>query len=109
MSEMKRCSAEALRNVTQQILEATNTRSDVAARVAAILVNANLSGHDSHGVLRISTYREQIQRGVLVPDADFSILQESVSTAQLPDRPGFLLQQKRVNQLAPNDRAHHWS
>ena len=83
MSDMKRCSAEVLRNVTQKILEAPNTRSDVAARVAAILVNANLSGHDSHGVLRISTFRDQIQRGVLVPDADFSILQESASTAQI--------------------------
>ena len=50
MSEMKRCSAAALRNVTQQILEATNTRSDVAARVAAILVNAGC-------ILRADCYR----------------------------------------------------
>jgi len=62
-------SAEVLDRVTRAIFLAAGTPEDVAALVAHSLVDANLAGHDSHGVIRIPTYVEQIQRGELVTDA----------------------------------------
>ena len=35
------------------LFEASGATPDIACIVAKILVNANLAGHDSHGVLRI--------------------------------------------------------
>jgi LDH2 family malate/lactate/ureidoglycolate dehydrogenase len=41
----------------------------VAAEVARHLVNAELSGHASHGVLRLSQYADEIAAGVIDPGA----------------------------------------
>jgi len=62
-------SAEALSEVTTRIFRAAGAPDDVASLVAYSLVDANLAGHDSHGVIRIPTYIEQIAEGDLVPSA----------------------------------------
>jgi uncharacterized oxidoreductase len=59
---------------------------DVARPVAASLVDADLKGHTSHGVLRIPTYRDMIADDALVPDASPTILQEDETTAVVDGR-----------------------
>jgi len=44
-----------LRRLSQSILEAVGTPEDLASIVAASLVDANLAGHDSHGVIRLTS------------------------------------------------------
>lgn len=89
MAETKRFSAEGLTRLAREILEAAQTPNDVAQRVAEILVNANLAGHDSHGVLRIPTYLEQIDKGILAPAVRPKTVQQSPSTALLDAQQGW--------------------
>ena len=60
-------SAESLKELTARIFRAAGTPDDVAALVAHSLVDANLAGHDSHGVIRIPMYVDQIRAGELDP------------------------------------------
>ena len=59
---MPTISASELEQFTAHIFEATGSRSEEAARVAKSLVEANLMGHDSHGVIRIPEYVGRIER-----------------------------------------------
>lgn len=71
------------------LLEAAGTPPDVAALVARQLIDANLAGHDSHGVLRIPSYLEMVDRGQLVPAARPSVLHETATTTVIDGAHGF--------------------
>lgn len=81
--------AEYLQDVTRRIFMAVGTPDYIAADVAEILVNANLTGHDSHGVLRIPWYLRAIEKGEIVPDAEPLVLRETASTLLVDGRRGF--------------------
>lgn len=68
---------EELHRISQEIFEAIGSPSDIAVRVAAALVDANLAGHDSHGVIRIPQYVNAIKNGEVVPDARPAIVRET--------------------------------
>ena len=53
--------ADFLVDLTRRIFQAVGSNASEAEVVAQRLVNANLSGHDSHGVIRIPTYIKWIQ------------------------------------------------
>jgi uncharacterized oxidoreductase len=69
--------AETLEAFTRSLFEAAGLPTDEAATVAHSLVEANLRGHDSHGVVRIRQYTESIAAGRLVPGAPFEIVHET--------------------------------
>ncbi len=71
--------ADTLLDVTATIFRAAGTPDDVASLVASSLVDSNLAGHDSHGVIRIPSYVEQIQSGELVPAARPAVEREGAS------------------------------
>ena len=60
-----------------------------AALVAAHLVEANLAGHDSHGVLRVPQYVELIDAGRLKPEQKMQVVQRSAASAVVDGRGGF--------------------
>jgi uncharacterized oxidoreductase len=60
-----------------------------ADTVARGCVNANLVGHDSHGVILIPSYVERIKFGHIVPGAPFEIVQESPTTTVIDGHWGF--------------------
>ena len=62
---------------------------EVAAEVARHLISANLSGHDSHGVLRWPQYVAELDRGELDPAAHTQILHEGTVTGLFDARRGF--------------------
>jgi LDH2 family malate/lactate/ureidoglycolate dehydrogenase len=62
---------------------------DVAAEVARHLIRANLSGHDSHGVIRISQYVKEADRGGLDPAARPTIVRETEVAALIDAHRGF--------------------
>jgi LDH2 family malate/lactate/ureidoglycolate dehydrogenase len=66
--------ADRLRTLTKQIFEGAGTPPDLAEIVTDHLINANLAGHDSHGVIRIPSYVQTIKRGALDPTARPSVL-----------------------------------
>ena len=58
---MPTIAASELEQFTTRVFEATGSRPEEAARVAKSLVEANLMGHDSHGVIRIPEYVGRIE------------------------------------------------
>lgn len=73
--------ADTLRQVGHTIFAAAGAPADIAARVADALVDANLAGHDSHGVLRIPQYVASLAAGEIVPDARPEVRAETAASA----------------------------
>lgn len=65
--------ADKLRSTVTRILEAAGSRPPEAAQVAANLVLANLSGHDSHGVGMLPRYVDAVAEGGLTPNASVKV------------------------------------
>lgn len=61
--------AAQLRASVASILQSAGSSADEAAQVAANLVLANLSGHDSHGVGMVPRYVDAVQEGGLKPNS----------------------------------------
>jgi LDH2 family malate/lactate/ureidoglycolate dehydrogenase len=61
--------ADQLRHFAERVFVAAGTEPTQAAIVADHLVNANLTGHDSHGIQHIPGYVDSIQRGAIRPNA----------------------------------------
>jgi uncharacterized oxidoreductase len=54
--------------------------SDDAGVVADVLVEANLAGHDSHGVIRVTQYCASVRAGHTVPGAATTTVRETATT-----------------------------
>jgi LDH2 family malate/lactate/ureidoglycolate dehydrogenase len=85
----QRYPASYLHALTRQLFMAVETPRHIADVVAGILVNANLAGHDSHGVLRIPAYLGGISAGRLNPAAEPEISKESATTFVIDGKNGF--------------------
>lgn len=81
--------AEELRQFAAAVFRAHGATSADADLVAASLVKASLSGHDSHGVLRIGRYLDKIRQGTLHPAAQPSVLRRHGATAVVDGGLGF--------------------
>jgi uncharacterized oxidoreductase len=60
-----------------------------AGRIARYLVNANLTGHDSHGVIRTPRYVEDVRTGRTIPGLSVTVVSESPTHAVLEGNNGF--------------------
>ena len=52
-------------------------------------VNANLAGHNSHGIIAVPTYIDRIKAGHIVPGAKWTVVQESPATTVIDGHWGF--------------------
>src|SRR4030088_960663 len=86
---MPKIKAERLEEIGRALFEAAGTPAEEAALVIRHVVNANLAGHDSHGVIQIPTYIERIKVGHIVPGAPWKIVQESPTTTVVDGHWGF--------------------
>jgi LDH2 family malate/lactate/ureidoglycolate dehydrogenase len=89
MGQMITKSAETLGALSRKIFVAAGCPSDVAERLSVALVDANLVGHDSHGVIRIPSYLAAIRDGHIVADARPEIRRETAVTALVDGRWAF--------------------
>ncbi len=80
---MPRFAAAALRAMSAATFESVGFSPDDAAVIARLMVEANLVGHDSHGVRHIPVYVERVRSGLIVPDATLTVAQETAATAVL--------------------------
>jgi uncharacterized oxidoreductase len=69
--------AETLVRLSQSLFEAAGVPADDASVVARSLVDANLCGHDSHGVMRVPQYLGFLREGTYKADALFTVLSET--------------------------------
>lgn len=82
-------SADALVSMTGAILESVGTPISIARRVATVLINANLTGHDSHGIIRLPGYLEQVDQKQIEAGNEPRIVRETPATAVLDGRKGW--------------------
>lgn len=80
--------ADLLR-VTQEIIEAAGTARENALGIGEALVEANLRGHDSHGVLRLPWYIQAIERGEISATALPEVIARRGATAQVDGKFGW--------------------
>jgi len=60
-----------------------------ARRVAASLVDSNLAGHDSHGVIRTPRYVDWVESGDLTPNQTIEVVVDAPAFAVVDGRYGF--------------------
>jgi uncharacterized oxidoreductase len=69
--------AETLRSLSRTLFEAAGVPAADAAVVADSLVEANLCGHDSHGIMRVPQYIDFLRTGVYKAGVPLAVLSES--------------------------------
>lgn len=97
---MPQLSPERLRAIAADLLEAAGAPRDEAETVARHCIEANLAGHDSHGIIQIPSYVDRIEKGHIVPGAKFDVVQESPTTTVVDAHWGFgYVQTERAMQM----------
>jgi len=86
---VKIISVEQLRTVADAVLVKLGTPAHTARIVAHSLVEANLVGHDSHGVMRLMQYADMVQRGQVQPAALHEVAEMHRATARVDGRWGW--------------------
>ena len=98
--------APALQTFAVHLLTAGGATFEEASRVGRSLVDANLRGYESHGVMRIPYYVQAIVDGEVVPRAEFTITKQSPTHVVADANWGFgqVQADRLLEQLA--DRSH---
>jgi LDH2 family malate/lactate/ureidoglycolate dehydrogenase len=81
--------ADRLATIGAALLRAAGATPEEAEAVAVGCVNANLAGHDSHGIIAVPTYIDRIKVGHIVPGAPMTIVNESAATTVIDGHWGF--------------------
>lgn len=76
-----RIAAGDLRNFVAKALVSQGVPDDDAARVAELMVEADLFGYDTHGVFRLRQYLARLRGGGCNPRAQIRIAHETAATA----------------------------
>ena len=80
---------QTLRPFGYDLFEAAGLPEDQARIAMDHLVDANLTGHDSHGLIRVPQYLDMIEQGRITTDAKVEVLQENRLTAIVDGHWGF--------------------
>jgi len=81
--------ADELTKFVTALFRHTGTESTTAATVAKHLVEANLKGHDSHGVGMIPAYLRNISAGLLQQNAASQVIRDNGAVIMLDGQMGF--------------------
>ena len=88
MQDLRVCPPGPLQRFVTALFQSGGADRDIAEEVGRHLVNANLSGHDSHGVIRVAQYFDQIAKGVLHPNARPELIRETSVTSLIDAHSG---------------------
>ena len=80
---MPKLNSDILTHFATEIFAASRVPKAIAKEVSKSLVLANLSGHESHGVIRIIEYVEWIERGWVNPRGKLTVEHEQSCILQL--------------------------
>lgn len=86
---MKTVAADKLVDLVAAIMQGGGSHPDEARTIARRLVDSNLVGHDSHGVLRVGKYLEWVRDGWLRPNTPPTIVFDSDALAIVDGNRGF--------------------
>ena len=92
---------QQLRRYCISVFEAAGVPPDEAQVVGDALVDANLAGHDSHGIMRLPYYVNWIESGDFIPGAPFAVVSEADAFAVVDGGWGFgQVQGRRAMEIA---------
>ncbi|HEX9843330.1 MAG TPA: Ldh family oxidoreductase [bacterium] len=80
---------ERLQQVTHDILIGAGSPEPEAALVAERLLKSNLTGHDSHGIIRLPRYMDWVRQGIIKLGQKVDFLRDNGSTALITGHRGF--------------------
>ena len=86
---MKTVAAAALTRYVAAIMEGGGSHAAEARTIAHRLVDSNLVGHDSHGVLRVGKYLEWVRDGWLRPNQAPTVVFDSAALCIVDGNRGF--------------------
>ncbi len=89
MTDILTFRADALRAAVRAVVVAAGSNDGEADAVAANLVEANLRGHDSHGVGMVPRYIDAVLEGGLAVNAHVAVRQDSGALLTLDGRQGY--------------------
>ena len=103
--------AEALRDYCVGLFAGAGMRSDRAAIVAQYLVEADLMGHDTHGLAQAPGYLKDLAAGKMPADGDIEIVADHTVTSVWDGgyRSGVWLAWKAVDEAARRAKAYGMS
>ncbi len=81
--------AAQIEKIAADLLEAAGASRAEAETVASHSVGANLTGHDSHGIIQIPTYIDRIEKGHIVPGAPIDVMSDTPTTTVVDGNWGF--------------------
>lgn len=81
--------ADTLTLVSERLLKQVGVPGDQAAAIAKVIVEADLRGIGSHGVLRLPAYIHQVQAGTLTAKTELKVLRERGATRLIDAQHGF--------------------
>ncbi|HHL43932.1 MAG TPA: malate/lactate/ureidoglycolate dehydrogenase, partial [Hellea balneolensis] len=76
---MTRYKAETLKQYVESIFRASGSVQIEASQIAGHLIEANLLGHDSHGIIRVIHYLNWLDKGWVKPNKAANIIKDSGS------------------------------
>ena len=86
---MPTVAADKLREIATALLQGAGASEEEAAIVSRHSIDANLAGHDSHGIIQIPTYIDRIDVGHLVPQAPFEVVRDTSTITVIDGHWGF--------------------
>jgi len=89
MDTIYRFPTGVIEDVARGIFQGSGSPEDEAALIAERLVISNLTGHDSHGVIRIPRYMDWLRDGTIRPGQKVDFLRDNGSTAVLTCNRGY--------------------
>jgi uncharacterized oxidoreductase len=106
---MNNFSHQQLRKIGRKIFTAGGASPDEAALVTDVLVDANLMGLDSHGIIRVVWYMDDLLNNKIQPGAPLTVSRESTTTAVLDGGGNFgaVAAMQAVNLAAEKAKQHH--
>jgi len=82
-------SADRLLVIAKALFVGAGASDEEATVIARHLVDSNLAGHDSHGIIRCSSYIQRIKDGHIIPGAPIEIEKEMGGTTHINGNWGF--------------------
>src|SRR5438046_6613482 len=81
--------AQKLIDFVADIFSRAGSSAAEAKRVATYLTTANLTGHDSHGVIRVPRYVQSAVQGIIKTDQTVKVVIDTPSFAVIDGRFGY--------------------
>src|SRR5260221_6537206 len=80
---------ESLINFVAEVFSHSESSPEEARRIATYLTTANLTGHDSHGVIRVPVYVRWKKMGSVVPNQTAEVVVDTPSLAVVDGKFGY--------------------